>query len=56
MAISTTFQSMKEKFRPQYWKSIEEFEEYYLRDLAERLADTNYYTDKYGVERKNSAN
>ncbi len=52
MAISTTFQSMKEKFRPQYWKSIEEFEEYYLRDLAERLADTNYYTDKDGVERK----
>lgn len=51
MAIITTFQLLKERFKPKFWGSIAEFEEYYLRDLAERFADTNYYTDKDGVER-----
>lgn len=52
MAITTNFQIIKEKFNPRYWNSIDEFEEYYLRDLSERLADTNYYTDRNGVEKK----
>lgn len=51
MAITTYFESIQEKFKPQYWKSIDEFEEFYLRDLAERRADTNYYTDRNGIER-----
>ena len=55
MAISTTFQEIEKKFKSfklKEWKSIEEYEEYYLRDLSERLADKNYYTDKEGVERE----
>ena len=52
MAISTTFEEIEKKFDPKKWKSIKEFEKYYLRDLSERLADTNYYTDKEGVERE----
>ena len=52
MAISTSFQDVREIYRPQYWKSLEEFEEYYLRNLSETLADTNYYTNRHGVEVK----
>lgn len=52
MAISTTYQKIEEKFNPRYWDSIEEFEEYYLRELSERLPDTNYYTDSSGEEIK----
>lgn len=52
MAIVTSFEDVKDKFNPRYWDSIDEFEEYYLQDLAERLSDTNYYTDRNGVERK----
>ncbi len=51
MAITTNFQSVREKFNPRYWDSIDEFEEYYLQDFAERIPDTNYYTDKSGTER-----
>jgi hypothetical protein len=50
MAITTNYQSLKEKFKPEYWNSFEDFEEYYLRRLAEQLPDTNYYTNKDGVE------
>lgn len=52
MAISTTFKDVQEEFNPQYWKSIDEFEEFYLWRLSEKLADTNYYTDRNGVEVK----
>ena len=54
MAISTTFQDIEKKFKSfksKKWKSIDKFEEYYLRDLSERLFQTNYYTDKEGVKR-----
>ena len=51
MAITTNFQLLKEKFNPNYWESIDEFEEYYLQNLSEKLPDTNYYTDRTGVER-----
>ncbi len=51
MAITTNFNGIKEKFNPRYWNSIDEFEQYYLQDLAERLADTNYYTDRNGIEK-----
>lgn len=52
MAISTNYQSIKEEFNPRFWNSEDEFIEYYLLDLAERTDNTNYYTDKNGVERK----
>jgi len=52
MAIKTNFKEIQSKFKKSRWDSIEEFEEYYLRDLSERLLDTNYYTDKNGVEIK----
>ncbi len=51
MAITTTFKQIKEKFIPEYWASIEEFEEYHLLYISETSQDTNYYTDKMGVER-----
>lgn len=51
MAITTSFKNVKEKFNPEYW-DIDEFEEYYLRRIQETMADTNYYTDRNGVERK----
>ena len=50
MAISTNYKTVEEKYNPKYWNDIEEFEEFYLRELAERLADTNYYTNKSGEE------
>ena len=55
MAITTTFQDIEKKFKSfksKEWKSIEEYEEYYLRDLSERCAYINYYIDKEGVERE----
>lgn len=52
MAITTNFLLIKEKYKPEYWNSIDEFEEFYLRNIAERLPDTNYYTDRNGVEIK----
>ena len=52
MAITTSFQDVKSKFSPQYWKSIYEFEEYYLRRIQETMADRNYYTDRNGIERE----
>ena len=51
MAISTTFEEIEKKFNSKKWKSIKEFEKYYLRDLSERLSQINYYTDKEGVKR-----
>jgi len=50
MAISTSFEQIRKKFIPQYWDSIDSFEEYYLRELSERLPDTNYYTNREGKE------
>jgi hypothetical protein len=50
MGISTNYKKMREKFNPRYWGSIKEFEEYYLKEISERLPDTNYYTNEGGVE------
>ena len=52
MAILTNYQDIKDKFNPNYWDSIDEFESFYLQELSERLADTNYYTNKNGEEVK----
>ena len=52
MAITTNFQIIQKEFNPQYWKSIDEFEEYYLRRIQETMADRNYYTDRNGFERR----
>ena len=52
MAITTSFTGMQKEFNPQYWKSIDDFEEYYLRRIQETMADRNYYTDRNGVERQ----
>lgn len=52
MAISTKFEHVKEQFRPKYWRDIDEYEKFYLERLSETLADTNYYTDRAGVERE----
>ena len=52
MAITTSFKDVQSKFTPQYWKSINEFEEYYLRRIQETKTDRNYYTDRNGVERE----
>jgi len=52
MAITTSFTGIQKKFNPQYWKSIDDFEEYYLRRIQETMADRNYYTDRNGVERQ----
>lgn len=51
MAITTSFEQLKQKFNPNYWSSIDEFEEYFLQNLSEKLPDTNYYTDRNGIER-----
>lgn len=52
MAIVTSFDEVKSKFSPSYWKNIDEFEEYYLRRISETMAHRNYYTDRDGVERQ----
>lgn len=52
MAITTNFKQIQERFNSKYWKSIDEFEEYYLQEISERLEDTNYYTDRNGNEVK----
>jgi len=52
MAITTNYEGIKSEFNPRYWNSIEEFESFYLQELAETLADTNYYTNKNGEETK----
>ncbi len=51
MAITTTFKKITEKFNwSKHWDSIDEFEKYYLQSLSETLPDTNYYTNRNGVE------
>jgi len=52
MGITTSFKEIQSLFNPQYWSSIDEFEEYYLRRIQETCADRNYYTDRNGVERE----
>jgi hypothetical protein len=53
MAITTSFEAdVKYKFNPQYWDSIDEFEDYVLRRIQETMADRNYYTDRNGIERQ----
>ena len=52
MAISTSYEWLKEKYNPTYWNSFEEFEDFWLRWRSETLADTNYYTKKDGTEIK----
>jgi len=49
MAVTTDYNSLKQKFNPIYWNSVDEFIEYYLKDFSEKREDTNYFTDKYGV-------
>lgn len=52
MAWTATFEEIKEKFNPKYWDSIDEFEEFYLRDHQERTTfGPLYYTDRNGVEK-----
>lgn len=53
MAFSTTYQQMAAEYRPQAfrWACIEAFEEYWLRLLAERRGEPNYYTNQHGAER-----
>ena len=50
--MKTNFQYIESQFNPNLWKSIDEFEQYYLRYIQETLADRNYYTDRNGVERE----
>jgi len=52
MAISIHFSKIQSEFNPRYWKSIDDFEEYYLRRIQETMADRNYYTDRDGIERE----
>lgn len=53
MAITLTFKDIEKKFNPQYWKSIDEFEKYYIEDLMERPhAGRIYYTNRVGEEFK----
>jgi len=52
MAITTSFREIYEKLDSRCWKSIDDFEEYYLRRIQETMADRNYYTDRNGVERQ----
>lgn len=51
MAISTNYNDIKEKYNPKYWESIEQFEKFFLQEIAETRPDNNYYTDKNGEER-----
>lgn len=51
MATSITYQYIKERYDPSAWDSFEEFEEYYLQNLAER-GEYIYYTDKNGIEQE----
>jgi hypothetical protein len=53
MAITTTFNFVNEKYQHQkkHWNSFEEFEEYFLQEIAEK-GEWNYYKDKTGVERQ----
>ena len=50
MAISTSYNDVKESYNPKSWSSIEEFEEYYLQEHAEK-GRPNYYTNNEGKER-----
>jgi hypothetical protein len=50
MAISTSFKDIEKKFNPHVWRSIDEYEEYFLRRIQETQADRNYYTDRHGKE------
>lgn len=52
MAITTSYRDIVSKYDPRRFPTIEAFEEYHLRWLAETRQDTNYYTDANGVERK----
>lgn len=52
MAITTNFTGIQKEFNPNRWRSIDDFEEHYLRNIQETMADRNYYTDRYGIERQ----
>ena len=51
MAYSTSWSDVKKAFNPQQWKSVEEFEQYFLQRQSEIRQEPNYYTDKNGVEK-----
>ena len=50
MAITTNYEQIKQKYDIRIWESINEYEIFYLREISERSADTNYYTNKNGDE------
>lgn len=50
MAISTNFAQIQQKYNSRHWKSVDEFEEFWLKEISETRADTNYYTDRNGIE------
>jgi len=50
MAISTNYDTVKKEYNPEKWKSIDEFEAFYLREIQETTSDWNYYTNKCGEE------
>lgn len=51
MAITIKYETIKDRFNPEKWDSIEEYEQYYLHSRSETQSHTNYYSDKNAVER-----
>ncbi len=51
MAITTNFTEVEKKFNDRYWADIDEFEDFWLRRISETSSDTNYYTDRNGIEK-----
>lgn len=51
MAIETTYWGIADDRVSRHWPDEKEWVEYYLLYLSEKLADTNYFTDKDGTKR-----
>lgn len=52
MAITTSYHEISKKRNVRMWPDPDKYVEFYLQYLSEKSEDTNYYTDKDGVEHK----
>ena len=50
--MKTNFEIVKSQFNPSHWKSIDDYEVFYLKYIQETYDGFNYYTERKGTEVK----
>jgi hypothetical protein len=46
--MKTNFEIVKSQFNPSHWKSIDDYEVFYLKYIQETYDGFNYYTERFG--------